>query len=65
MTGLKKIFLNKLQVDIDELADLALDYDISSIPVLLAIKDGKVGERLVGLQDSDKIRAFVNKVVRK
>ncbi|XP_029178058.1 thioredoxin, mitochondrial [Nylanderia fulva] len=54
-----KILLAK--VDIDENTDLALDYHVASVPVLIAMKDGKVLERIVGLQDTDKLRQFVNK----
>lgn len=52
-----KVVLAK--VDIDEQTDLALDYEVSSVPVLIAIKNGKVHERLVGLQDADKLRKWV------
>lgn len=51
------------KVDIDEHTDLALDYDVSAVPVLLVIKDGKVQNRMVGLQDTDKIRAFIEQAV--
>jgi len=54
-----KIVLAK--VDIDENTDLALDYEVSSVPVLMVMKDGKVLEKIVGLQDTDKLRKFVNK----
>ncbi|XP_043495079.1 thioredoxin, mitochondrial-like [Polistes fuscatus] len=54
-----KVLLAK--VDIDENSDLALDYEVGSVPVLIAMKDGKVLERIVGLQDTDKLRQFVNK----
>lgn len=52
-----KVMLAK--VDIDEQTDLALDYEVSSVPVLVAIKDGKVLHRLVGLQDTDKLRKWI------
>ncbi|XP_022203351.2 thioredoxin, mitochondrial [Nilaparvata lugens] len=51
------------KVDIDEHSDLALDYDVGSVPVLLVIRNGKVEERLVGLQDTDKLRKFIDKAV--
>lgn len=54
-----------MQVDIDEHTDLALDYEVASVPVLLAIRNGKVEHRLVGLQDSDKLRSWVENVVNK
>ncbi|XP_053672210.1 thioredoxin, mitochondrial [Anopheles nili] len=53
------------KVDIDEHTDLALDYEVASVPVLLAIRDGKVEQRLVGLQDTDKLRTWVQNVVGK
>lgn len=34
---------------------------VGSVPVLIAIRNGKVEERLVGLQDTDKLRQFVDK----
>ncbi|KAM3966256.1 thioredoxin, mitochondrial [Aphomia sociella] len=52
-----KVVLAK--VDIDEQTDLALDYEVSSVPVLVAIKNGKVQQRLVGLQDTDKLRKWI------
>ncbi|XP_026762457.1 thioredoxin, mitochondrial [Galleria mellonella] len=52
-----KVVLAK--VDIDEQSDLALDYEVSSVPVLVAIKNGKVQQRLVGLQDTDKLRKWI------
>ncbi|XP_050075847.1 thioredoxin, mitochondrial [Anopheles maculipalpis] len=51
------------KVDIDEHTDLALDYEVASVPVLLAIRNGKVEQRLVGLQDTDKLRTWVQNVV--
>lgn len=36
---------------------------MSAVPVIIAFKDGKAQERLIGLQDVDKLRQFVNKVV--
>ncbi|XP_046746013.1 thioredoxin, mitochondrial [Diprion similis] len=54
-----KILLAK--VDIDAHTDLALDYEVDSVPVLIAMKDGRILERVVGLQDTDKLRQFVNK----
>ncbi|XP_076680310.1 thioredoxin, mitochondrial [Andrena cerasifolii] len=54
-----KVLLAK--VDIDENSDLALDYQVGSVPVLIVMKDGKVLDRIVGLQDVDKLRQFIDK----
>uniref|UniRef100_A0A1L8EEY1 Putative thioredoxin mitochondrial n=1 Tax=Haematobia irritans TaxID=7368 RepID=A0A1L8EEY1_HAEIR len=51
------------KVDIDEHSELALDYDVAAVPVLMAMKGGKVVNRMVGLQDTDKLRAWIEKTV--
>ncbi|XP_055387162.1 thioredoxin-like [Condylostylus longicornis] len=61
--GEKKGAVKLAKVDIDEHSDLALDYDVASVPVLMVMKNGKVQNRLVGLQDTDKIREWVDKAV--
>ncbi|XP_059614694.1 thioredoxin [Phlebotomus argentipes] len=57
--------ISLLKVDVDEHSDLALDYDVSSVPVLVAFKNGKEENRIIGLQDSDKLRKWVGDVVNK
>lgn len=46
-------------MDIDELTELSLEYGIQSVPVLVVMRNGKVEKKLVGLQDTDKLRAWV------
>ena len=36
--------VNLALVDIDNLSDLALDYDVQAVPTVLAVKDGKVNK---------------------
>ncbi|XP_055626443.1 thioredoxin, mitochondrial [Toxorhynchites rutilus septentrionalis] len=62
--GEQKGKVSLAKVDIDEHSDLALDYEVASVPVLLAIRNGKVEQRLVGLQDTDKLRNWVENVVK-
>ncbi|KAH8278275.1 hypothetical protein KR044_009430 [Drosophila immigrans] len=52
------------KVDIDEHSELALDYDVAAVPVLMIMQDGKEVQRMVGLQDEDKIRAWVATAVK-
>lgn len=52
------------QVDIDELSEIADDFEVSSVPVLVVMKDGKVEKKMVGLQDTDKIRNWVQSAVK-
>lgn len=53
------------KVDVDEFSELALDYEVASVPVLIALSKGKVTERLVGLQDTDKLRKWVGDIAAK
>ena len=57
--------INLAKVDIDNLGELAAKYEVSTIPHLLVIRNGKVEERLVGLQDEDKLNLWVDKVLNK
>ena len=54
--------VNLAIVDIDELPDLAEEYNITAIPCLLGVKDGQVLDRLVGGQDEDTISGLVSKI---
>jgi len=51
------------KVDIDNVSELAMEYGVSAIPAVLAIKDGKITDKFVGLQDEVRIEAFVNKLI--
>lgn len=51
-----KIKVGKLNVD--ENNDLALEYEVMSIPTLVMFENGKVVDRLVGLRDKDEIRRW-------
>lgn len=63
IVGEKAGSIKLAKVDIDEHSELALDYDVAAVPVLMAMKNGKVVNRMVGLQDTDKIRAWIDKTV--
>ena len=49
-------------VDIDELGDLAMDYNVQAVPTVLAVKGGKVVDKFIGVLDEDKLGAFVNQL---
>ncbi|XP_016928200.3 thioredoxin C-1 [Drosophila suzukii] len=51
------------RVDIDEHGELAMDYNVGSVPSLVVISKGKVVNRMVGLQTSEYIRKWLHKVV--
>ena len=50
------------KVDVDENADLAIDYDVTSIPMVLAVKNGKVSDQFIGLMEEHQLEQFVEKL---
>ena len=44
------------KVNVDDEHDLAMEFQIESIPTLLCVKDGKVVKRLVGFRDKAAVR---------
>ncbi|MFM9872759.1 MAG: thioredoxin [Fimbriimonadaceae bacterium] len=59
MAGKAKVF----KVDVDQNQDLAMQYDIMSIPALLVFKGGKEVDRMVGAGSKADIKALVEKHV--
>ncbi|CAH1961007.1 unnamed protein product [Acanthoscelides obtectus] len=57
--------INVAKVDIDDLGELAAKYEVSTIPALVVFENGKVKERLVGLQDEDKLNQWIDKALKK
>ena len=43
------------KIDVDEEQDLAMEYQVMSIPTLLVFKDGKVTNQSVGVQPKEAI----------
>ena len=48
-----------VKVNVDEAQDLAMNYQVMSIPTLVVIKDGKEAKRSVGLIDKSEIKNLV------
>jgi thioredoxin 1 len=48
-----------LKVDVDSSAKISQEYGISSLPTVVAIKDGKVVGKFVGAQREEKVKAFI------
>lgn len=61
----KKGLISLAKVDIDDFGELAAKYQVSTIPALVIFQDGKVKERLVGLQDEDKLNTWIDNVLKK
>ncbi|XP_060071757.1 thioredoxin, mitochondrial-like [Ylistrum balloti] len=56
-----KIALAK--VDVDDNTDLAIEYGVNSVPTVLGIKNGKVLDKFIGLQEDDKLNSFIEKLI--
>ncbi|XP_034396095.1 thioredoxin, mitochondrial [Cyclopterus lumpus] len=51
------------KVDIDDHTDLAIEYGVSAVPTVIAIRGGDVVDRFVGIKDDDELDSFVGKVI--
>ena len=52
---------NVLSVDIDKFSDLAMKYDIMSVPTVFIFKDGHILDRIVGLNGIDVYLSKIKK----
>jgi len=50
-------------VDVDENETIASQFQVTSVPAVFALKNGKVIDQFVGLKDEDQLRAFVGKAL--
>ena len=51
------IVIGKIDVDQDE--DLAAQFNVSSIPSLFVIKDGKITNKSLGYQNINQLKALI------
>lgn len=47
------------KVNVDEQPELAMNYQIASIPTLVFMKYGEFKNRMIGLQDADTIKEYM------
>ncbi|MBR4828656.1 MAG: thioredoxin [Muribaculaceae bacterium] len=65
---LEKVYHGKVtfrRVDVDKETDLAAEFDIKSIPMLMFITPNGEYQTLVGLQDKDVIDAKINELLKR
>ena len=48
------------KIDTDEAADLAMKYEIMSIPTFMLFKNGEVAGTVVGMRDKEELMNFIN-----
>lgn len=51
------------KVNVDDNAELAQRYGISSIPTLLVFKDGQVADRFVGLKSHEELSVAIDRAL--
>ncbi|XP_059418625.1 thioredoxin, mitochondrial [Carassius carassius] len=51
------------KVDIDEHTDLAIEYGVSAVPTVIAMRGGDVIDQFVGIKDEDQLDSFVEKLI--
>ncbi|XP_056262232.1 thioredoxin, mitochondrial [Pseudoliparis swirei] len=51
------------KVDIDDHTDLAIEYGVSAVPTVIAIRGGDVVDKFVGIKDDDELDSFVGRVI--
>lgn len=52
------------KVNVDEQPELAMNYQIASIPTLVFMKFGQFQTRMVGLQDQVTIEEYLNRLMK-
>ncbi|XP_026180284.1 thioredoxin, mitochondrial [Mastacembelus armatus] len=51
------------KVDIDDHTDLAIEYGVSAVPTVIAMRGGDVVDQFVGIKDDDELDSFVTKII--
>uniref|UniRef100_A0A3P8W9C6 Thioredoxin, mitochondrial n=1 Tax=Cynoglossus semilaevis TaxID=244447 RepID=A0A3P8W9C6_CYNSE len=51
------------KVDIDDHTDLAIEYGVSAVPTVIAMRGGDVVDQFVGIKDDDELESFVSRIV--
>ncbi|XP_002733252.1 thioredoxin, mitochondrial-like [Saccoglossus kowalevskii] len=51
------------KVDVDTNTDLAMEYGVSAVPMVIAVKQGEKVDEFIGLQEEDQLNSFVEKLL--
>ncbi|XP_061829303.1 thioredoxin, mitochondrial [Nerophis lumbriciformis] len=51
------------KVDIDDHTDLAIEYGVSAVPTVIAMRGGDVVDQFVGIKNDDELESFVSKII--
>ena len=56
--------LDLVKVDVDDLAELAMEYEVSAVPAVVGLAGGKVIDRFVGSQGDNEISRFIQNLIK-
>lgn len=51
------------KVNIDDHTDLALEYEVSAVPTVIAMKNGDIVDKFVGVKEEDQLEAFIKRLI--
>ncbi|MBZ3881123.1 Thioredoxin, mitochondrial [Sciurus carolinensis] len=51
------------KVDIDDHTDLTIEYEVSAVSPVLAIKNGDVVDKFISIKDEDQLEAFLRNLI--
>jgi thioredoxin 1 len=52
------------KVDIDNSRELAMQYDVRSIPTLVFFKDGQIAKKVVGLKQKSELKGVIDEIMQ-
>ncbi|XP_077474762.1 thioredoxin, mitochondrial [Stigmatopora argus] len=53
------------KVDIDDHTDLAIEYGVSAVPTVIAMRGGDIIAQFSGIKEDDELDSFVSKIIGK
>ena len=63
LAATEKVGVNLFKVDIDAHAELAMEYEVTAVPTVLGLRDGKVIGKIIGSQSDNEIVNFIQTLI--
>lgn len=55
--------MNLFKVDIDAHTELAMEYEVTAVPTVLGLREGKVIGKIIGSQSDNEIMKFIKTLI--
>ena len=62
-TATEEVGVNLFKVDIDDHTELAMEYNVTAVPTVLGLKEGKVISKIIGSQSDNEIVKFIRTLI--